>query len=162
MNFGMLHLDKPEDALREAHRVLRGNGSFGFTIWGTPEDSFAFKIVLSAIQDIGDTNVALPPGPPFFRFSDPQESVRCMQDAGFVECRTKLLPLTWELAAPSDLFKAFYLGTPRTGGLLRAQTKERLDAIAERVTSAAQEYVRDGIVKIPMAALLVSGTKATA
>jgi ubiquinone/menaquinone biosynthesis C-methylase UbiE len=162
MNFGMLHLDKPEDALREAHRVLSDSGVFAFTVWGTPDESLAFKIVLSAIQDIGDTNVPLPPGPPFFRFSDPQESVRCMQDAGFANCRTKLLPLTWELATPSDLFKAFYFGTPRTGGLLRAQTKKRLDAIADRVTSAAQEFVQDGVVKVPMSALLVSGTKATA
>jgi SAM-dependent methyltransferase len=159
MNFGLLHLDQPEQALREAHRVLAASGRFAFTVWATSDKSVAFEIVLNAIQQLGDPNVSLPPGPPFFRFSDPDESLRCMTDAGFTDCKTKILPLAWQLASTDDLFKAFYLGTPRTGGLLRAQTLADLAAIEEKVKADAQKYIVNGALNVPMAAILVSGQR---
>src|SRR2546422_34553 len=36
MNFGMLHLARPDRAIAEAHRVLRPGGRFAFTVWGAP------------------------------------------------------------------------------------------------------------------------------
>ena len=37
LNFGMLHLGRPEQALAEAHRVLRAGGRIAFTVWDTPD-----------------------------------------------------------------------------------------------------------------------------
>src|SRR5262249_26435467 len=33
MNFGMLHLARPDAAIAEARRVLRAGGRFAFTVW---------------------------------------------------------------------------------------------------------------------------------
>ena len=33
INFGLLHLSRPEQACTEAFRVLKPNGKFGFTVW---------------------------------------------------------------------------------------------------------------------------------
>jgi hypothetical protein len=41
-------------------------------------------MVLKAIEKHGRLDVQLPPGPPFFRFSDLRESERALLDAGFV------------------------------------------------------------------------------
>jgi SAM-dependent methyltransferase len=159
MNFGLLHLDQPEKALSEAHRVIAANGKFAFSVWATPEHSVAFKIVLAAIQEYGDPNVPLPPGPPFFRFSDPAESQRCMSEAGFVNCRGELVHLTWHLPSAADLFQAFYLGTPRTGGLLRAQKADCLRAIEDKVIQEATKFLHSsGKLELPMAAMVVSGS----
>src|SRR6266542_3168776 len=73
MNFGILHLGQPEAALVEAHRVLRTGGRFAFSVWARPEETIGFGIVLRAVERHGEPRVELPEGPPFFRYSDPEE-----------------------------------------------------------------------------------------
>lgn len=159
MNFGLLHLDRPEQALAEARRVVKQGGRFAFTVWVAPSESIGFSIALSAVEEHGNPRVSLPPGPPFFRFSDPAESEREMERAGFEKTFIRKLPMVWQLDSREDLFKAFYDGTPRTGGLLHAQTSEDLEGIKSAVTGQAQRYETQEGLRIPMAALVVSGVK---
>src|SRR5262245_38619498 len=87
MNYGLLHLAKPESAIAEAFRVLRPRVRFAFTVWDVPERAVGFEIVLQAVQNYGDMNVPIPPGPPFFRFSDPAECEKALTVAGFVDTK---------------------------------------------------------------------------
>src|SRR3989304_4379608 len=43
MNFGLLHLARPERALVEAHRVVRPEGRFGFTVWARPDEAIGCR-----------------------------------------------------------------------------------------------------------------------
>ncbi len=160
MNFGLLHLGRPERAVAEAHRVLRLGGRFAFTVWAPPEDAVGFAIILRAINQHGDPNVPLPPGPPFFRFSDPDACRALLREAAFVEVSVQRLPLVWRLATPADFFEAMLHGTARTGGLLRRQTPAALAAIRAAVLDDLAAYVRDGGVWLPMPAVLASGAAA--
>ena len=83
--------------------------------------------MLQAIETHGDPNVRLPEGPPFFRFSDPAESERTLRKIGFTNLLIAEVQQIWRLSSPDDLFVAFYEGTARTGGLLRAQSRVALD-----------------------------------
>lgn len=84
MNFGMLHLARPERAMTEAARVLKRDGCFAFTVWAKPEEAVGFGIILKAIQSHGNPGVQLPEGPSFFRFSDPTECDRNVARSGFL------------------------------------------------------------------------------
>ena len=159
MNFGLLHLARPERALAEAHRVLRPGGRVAFTVWAKPEGAVAFGIVLRAIEKHGKTDVGLPAGPPFFRFSDAEECCGTLQAAGFADAEMTVVRQTWCLPSAEALFQMMYDSTVRTGGLLRAQTPQALRAIRAEITEAVRKYQAAERVELPMPAVLASARK---
>jgi SAM-dependent methyltransferase len=159
INFGMLHLARPDQALAEACRVLRPGGKVAFTVWAKPDQARGMGMVLEALQKHGDLSVPLPPGPPFFRFSDPAEVQRSLLAAGFVAPQVTTVPQTWRFDAPDELFACMLNSTVRNGALLRAQTPQALAAIRNAVGEAAAAFTQAGKIAVPMPAVLSSATK---
>jgi ubiquinone/menaquinone biosynthesis C-methylase UbiE len=159
MNYGMLHLSQPERAVAESYRVLRPGGRFAFTVWDTPDKTKGFGIVLEAIQKHGQLDVPIPPGPPFFRFSDPAESTRVLSAAGFVRIQVRLIPQIWRLASADNLFNVFLRSSVRSAALLRAQSAGALAAIQVAIRERMAEYQKGGGFELPMPAVLCSGFK---
>ena len=69
------------------------------------------------------------------------------------------LPLRLDVPAPDGLFDAYTAGAVRIAVILARQTPEALGKIRDAVRAASAEYERDGMLGIPMAAVLVSGRK---
>jgi SAM-dependent methyltransferase len=159
MNFGLLHLARPDAALAEALRVLRPGGRYGFTVWAAPERAVAFGIALRAIETFGNRDVPLPEGPPFFRFSDAAETRRTLESIGFTSVEIRELPLTWRPASADAVFEALSRGGVRTAAVLRSQTPAALAAIRDAVGRGIEVYARDGRFEVPMPAILASATK---
>jgi SAM-dependent methyltransferase len=159
MNFGLLHLARPDTAIAEAHRVLRRGGRYALTVWAPPEQALGFGMVLRAVQEHGNPNVTLPEGPPFFRFSDPEEFRATLARAGFSDVDVRTLQLTWRLSSPDEVFDAISRGGVRTAAILRAQTPAALEAIRASVRRGVEAYEKEGAFLVPMPAVLASGTK---
>jgi ubiquinone/menaquinone biosynthesis C-methylase UbiE len=159
MNFGILHLARPDQALAEACRVLRIDGRFAFTASAKPEEAPGFGIVLRALAKYGDANVSLPEGPPFFRFSEPDECIRSLLVAGFAAPKVVKIPQFWRLPSPDSLFEFMKDSTVRTAGLLQAQKPEALEKIREAMREELQQYQKRNAVELPMPAMLASGMK---
>ncbi len=160
MNFGILHLGQPEKALLEARRVLREGGRFAFSVWAKPEETIGFGIVLRAVELHGEPRVALPEGPPFFRYSDPEECKRGLLVAGFDSPSVSKIKQIWRLPAGDGLFNAMKDSTVRTAGLLRAQKPSVLEKIRGEMRAALSQYIKGEVVELPMPAWVASGVKA--
>ena len=159
MNFGMLHLAQPERALAETFRVLHAGGRYAFTVWAKPEEAVGFGIILDAIRKHGNSDVPLPQGPSFFRFSDASECDNVLKVAGFRNVDVRKVPQVWRFSASGLLFEAFLAGSVRTQALLHAQSAPALNAIRDAVGRLAGEYENHGTVEIPMPAVLAAALK---
>jgi SAM-dependent methyltransferase len=158
MSFGLLHLEQPEVAIGEARRVLAAGGRYAFTVWDTPERAVGFGIVLSAMKIHGRTDVGLPEGPPFFRFSERDECRRVLAAAGFSTIEITTLPLVWRLRTPDELFAAALDGGVRTSAVMQAQTPDALARIRDAIAQVAERY-RDGdAIALPMPVVLAAAT----
>lgn len=159
MNFGLLHLARPEAALRHIARVLKPGGRFAFTVWATPADSVGHRIMLGALNAHGTMEVGLPAGPPLFRFADRQECAALLAGAGLADMTFGQLQLRLDVPAPDGLFEAYTAGAVRIAIILARQSPEALGKIRAAARAACAEYEKDGGLGIPMAAVLVSGQR---
>jgi SAM-dependent methyltransferase len=160
ISLGMLHFSRPELVLAEVRRVLRPGRRVAFTVWGNPHGTAAaLGILLRAVETHGTMDVGLPPGPPLFRFADHTETRRALLDAGFVGPDVKDLPHAWHLPHPDALLEYFIDAGVRVGELLRRQTPAAFQAIKAFVQKEVATHERDGVIAVPMGAVLASATK---
>ncbi len=158
MNFGILHLARPERSFAEARRVLKRSGRFAFTLWPKPKDNPGAKIMNDAIQAHADTSVSVPEGPDAFHFADEEVCRDALASAGFSRDSVRFETATalWLVPTPGFYFEAERDAGVRGSALLALQTPERLQAIRDAVERGVARHATDGGYSIPMIAHVIS------
>jgi len=161
LNFGLLHLSRPEEACAEAFRVLKPGGKFGFTVWASPPQNPGAKIVQDAIDAHADLTIELPPSPPYYLYTRSEECRKILEQLGFeggsLRFRTEMVE--WTIPTAGYLFEAERDAGVRTAGLLARQSPARLKAISRAIEEGVRRHAHGGEFSIPMAAHLVTVAK---
>lgn len=159
-SFGLLHMERPGNAVQEIARVLRPEGQFSYTVWMGPEDgSEFFEKILGAYQKHANLDVGLPPAPPMFALADPAEYEPMLHDAGFGNIATSNIPIEWPLRGRETIIEFVVKGAVRSRMLHERQTPEVQQTIREELLKSADLYLDAGKKGIPSPAILVSATK---
>lgn len=161
MNFGLLHLARPDEALLEASRVLRPSGRFAFTVWAGPERSPGARLVEDVMSAHADRTVPLPQGPDRFLYASREACTQALARHGFdpASLRYETFTEEWSLPTASFLFEAERHAGVLTAALLAAQTPERLSAIAAALERAVRGFAKGESFAIPYAAFVVAVEK---
>ncbi len=161
MNFGMLHLPEPLQAMKEAYRVLRINGRFAFTVWASPAKSPAAKVMNEAKEKFADMNVPMPDAPPFDYFEDRQNCSSFLSQAGFdpqsLQYETKLV--TWLVPTADFLFEAELNAGVRNAAFLRQQSPENLQKIKLAVEQGMQQFKMEEGYNLPFLGCIIAAEK---
>lgn len=155
--FGVMHLEQPDEAIADAHRVLRPGGIYAFSQWALDDE--LLELVTTAVAAHGRTEVGLPQAPPLMRFSNPDECRRAMQDVGFRDIRVDRVELEWRTDRAEALLDVIYHGAVRAALLLQAQEPRRRARIHEAIVDAAETRRSASGIIIRRPAVLASGAK---
>lgn len=161
-NFVVPHLGRPEQAVGELARVLRVGGALALTTWDQPERMRLLGLILEAVARAGATPPHdIPPGPPFFRFSDDQEFDALLRGSGLTGVKVTTIAFIHRVEIADAIWDGVLTSTVRTRALITHQP----EATRQRIRAAFDEQVvawrhRD-TYEIPISVKLASGRKDT-
>ncbi|WP_158923233.1 class I SAM-dependent methyltransferase [Acidisphaera sp. S103] len=158
-NFGIHHVPRPIEALRQAYRVLRPGGRLAFTIWAAPSENIAWKLVFDAIRSEGDMAASRAPAPGG-GFGTPTDCESALEQAGFTGISSRKLTGLWHHANGRALLDALRAGTARMAALIEAQSATDIPGIVAAIDRAAAAYRDADGLAIPIAAFVAYGHKA--
>lgn len=160
-NFIVPHLARPEQAAGELVRVLDLGGSLALTTWDHPERMRLLGLVLDAIARSGATPPAdIPPGPPFFRFSDDQEFEALLQGSGLTGVEVTTIAFDHRAATGDEIWDGLLTSTVRTSALITHQPEETRRRIRAAFDDEVAAFRAGDAFDIPISVKLARGRKA--
>ena len=78
---------------------------------------------------------------------------------GFVDAKATEIPIMGRWSKPEQVLETLYKGMGRTKALVEAQTAEARNTIEATILERARAFEIDGVIKIPMPAMLAFARK---
>ena len=158
--FGLSHLEKPQQAIDEAFRVLAPGGSFVFALWfSAGEGNELQAIVEDAVASHAVTAASLPDSWTRLRFADERLCARLVQQAGFDRPEFKRLPINWKPDNMQDVLAIVDRLSIRGKMIVDSQPPAIKQRIKETILVETELRRSNGTISLNWPALLVTTRK---
>ncbi|MGH7630915.1 MAG: class I SAM-dependent methyltransferase [Gemmatimonadales bacterium] len=151
-NFVLHHSGRPDKVLKEAFRVVRGDGRMAFTVWADLSKLEAFGLFFAAVEEHAGA-AELPHGP-LFGVKAFEVFHQMARDAGFRDPSVRALRIAWRTHSIDPFLAAF-----RDWAQLDALPNHLRDAIEATVRERAGAYRSGDIFTMPNPAILLAAVK---
>jgi ubiquinone/menaquinone biosynthesis C-methylase UbiE len=157
--FGLMLTPEPEQAMREAKRVLRDRGRLAYAVWGQPEGNPWVTRFVGAVVQCGHA----PGGDPFgpsgpFSLANPDDNRDLLDRAGFSDVRVEEI----ETAFRYDDFDHYWSVQSEVGGpiaiLLASLPTDEVDAIKAALEPKVARFRSAEGLSLPSLAVVVSAS----
>ena len=155
--YGLMFCPDPQQALTEAHRVLKVGGRLAVTTWDEPVKSPFFTVITSVAVPILSLAVPDRDAPSPFRLASAARLEAMLHAAGFSEVRVERRSMTLEFASVTEYCQIFadVAWMSRIARLSSADYARFQDAVGR----AVQPFTRDGCLSLDAASLCACGQK---
>lgn len=156
--FGVMFFEDPAATFRHLRRALTPGGRLAFVCWQALRDNVWMTLGMDAARphlDLPDAPPRDPEAPGAFSFADAERVRRILSAAGFDEVEIEALTPELAVGAKAEEAARFMVEMGPVGGMLEAAEQDR-DRIVSAVVEAYRPHLRDGAIRVPAAAWLVT------
>lgn len=160
--FILNHLPHPERGAAECARVVAPGGGVAFSVWDRPERARLIGLVGEAVERAGgDRSAGVPEGPDDFRFADPEEMRRLLEEAGLTQVEARSHELSIEVPGVDALWSGLMGGLARAAAAVEAHDDNMRARVREAFGEIAAGFRRpdgeEGVLDVPAVVILGFG-----
>jgi ubiquinone/menaquinone biosynthesis C-methylase UbiE len=156
----LMYCPRPDQALREAYRVLKPAGRAVFLVWGPPGQNAYLASLMGPFAKRGLLPPPQPGAPSPFRFATAGTLSDALRAVGFQQVTEEVhqVVLTW----PGSV-EQWLSGVPEISPTFQQLTaslpSEQLAPVLDEVRAAAQQYATGQQIIFPAVAIIGSGSR---
>ena len=159
-NFALLHLGRPDQAIREVFRVLERGGRAALTVWDQPPRMPLLSVVADALEAAGARPPDdIPAGPPIFHYADDERFGALLRQAGLVDVTVVTLEFTYRARDAEEVWSGLMGGTVRTSALVVRQPVETQHRVHTAFVDIVETYRRGTSIELPISVKLGTGIR---
>jgi ubiquinone/menaquinone biosynthesis C-methylase UbiE len=159
-NFVAPHLSRPELAVAELVRVLRGGGRLALTTWDAADRMRFLGLFLDSFAEAGATPPPdIPAGPAFFQFADDEKFAKLLTGSGLNGVEITTVAFDHQIQSAEELWQGMLGGMVRTSATFLGQPEQTREKVRAAFDRLVLDYRRGEWFEVPVSVKLASGVK---
>jgi ubiquinone/menaquinone biosynthesis C-methylase UbiE len=159
-NFVAPHLSRPELAVAELVRVLRGGGRLALTTWDAADRMRFLGVFLDSFAEAGATPPPdIPAGPAFFQFADDEKFTKLLTGSGLNGVEITTVAFDHQIQSAEELWQGMLGGMVRTSATFLGQPEQTREKVRAAFDRLVLDYRRGEWFEVPVSVKLASGVK---